>query len=96
MKTNLFCLLMAWASISFAVGGRIGSPATSSPPTDPNLSPRQAEPIHFQNLPRPGEKCQINENFYFIYEFKLNKKNDYLLPIHIVMPGEWEVKLTFF
>jgi len=28
-------------------------------------------------------------------EFKLNKKGDYLLPINIVMPGEWEVKLTF-
>ena len=28
-------------------------------------------------------------------EFKLNKKNDYLLPVNIVMPGEWEVKLTF-
>lgn len=28
-------------------------------------------------------------------EFKLNKKDDYLLPITIVMPGEWEVKLTF-
>jgi hypothetical protein len=28
-------------------------------------------------------------------EFKLNKKNDYLLPVNIVMRGEWEVKLTF-
>jgi hypothetical protein len=28
-------------------------------------------------------------------EFKLNKKNDYLLPVNIVMPGEWEVKLDF-
>jgi len=28
-------------------------------------------------------------------EFKLNKKGDYLLPVNIVMPGEWEVKLTF-
>ena len=28
-------------------------------------------------------------------EFKLNKKNDYLLPITVVMRGEWEVKLTF-
>jgi len=27
--------------------------------------------------------------------FKLNKKGDYLLPVNIVMPGEWEVKLTF-
>ncbi len=28
-------------------------------------------------------------------EFKLNKKNDYLLPVNLVMPGEWEIKLTF-
>lgn len=28
-------------------------------------------------------------------QFKLNKKNDYLLPVNLVMPGEWEVKLTF-
>jgi hypothetical protein len=28
-------------------------------------------------------------------EFKLNKKGDYLLPVNIVMPGEWEVRLTF-
>lgn len=28
-------------------------------------------------------------------EFKLNKKNDYLLPVSIVMPGEWKVKVTF-
>jgi hypothetical protein len=27
--------------------------------------------------------------------FKLNKKGDYLLPVNIVMPGEWEVKLIF-
>jgi hypothetical protein len=28
--------------------------------------------------------------------FKLNKKGDYLLPVNVVMPGEWEVKLLFF
>jgi len=28
-------------------------------------------------------------------EFKPNKKGDFLLPVNIVMPGEWEVKLTF-
>jgi hypothetical protein len=28
-------------------------------------------------------------------EFKLNKKNDYLLPVNIAMPGGWEVRLTF-
>jgi len=27
--------------------------------------------------------------------FKLNKKGDYLLPVTFVMPGEWEIKLTF-
>ncbi len=27
--------------------------------------------------------------------FKLNKKGDYLLPVDIAMPGEWEVKITF-
>jgi hypothetical protein len=27
--------------------------------------------------------------------FTLNKKGDYLLPLNIVMPGEWEVKLNF-
>jgi hypothetical protein len=28
-------------------------------------------------------------------EFKLNKKNDYLLPVNVVMPGDWEVQVTF-
>jgi hypothetical protein len=28
--------------------------------------------------------------------FKLNKKGDYLLPVNVVMPGEWEVVLNFF
>lgn len=27
--------------------------------------------------------------------FKLNKKGDYLLPVNIVMPGDWEVLLVF-
>jgi len=26
-------------------------------------------------------------------EFKLNKKNDYLLPVNIVMPGDWEIRV---
>ncbi len=26
---------------------------------------------------------------------KLNKKGDYLLPVNVVMPGEWEVRLVF-
>ena len=28
-------------------------------------------------------------------DFKLNKKNDYLMPVNIVMPGDWEVRVTF-
>lgn len=28
--------------------------------------------------------------------FKLNKQGDYLLPVDVVMPGEWEVELQFF
>ncbi|OGD26619.1 MAG: hypothetical protein A2Y56_09725 [Candidatus Aminicenantes bacterium RBG_13_63_10] len=28
-------------------------------------------------------------------EFKLNKMNNYLLPMNVVMPGDWEVRLTF-
>jgi hypothetical protein len=27
--------------------------------------------------------------------FKLNKKGDYLLPVNVVMPGEWEIVLIF-
>ncbi len=27
--------------------------------------------------------------------FKLNKAGNYLLPVDIVMPGKWEVRLTF-
>ncbi len=29
-------------------------------------------------------------------ELKLNRKNDYLLPVSIVMPGDWEVRLIFW
>ena len=28
-------------------------------------------------------------------EFKLNRKNDYLMPVNVVMPGDWEVRVTF-
>lgn len=28
-------------------------------------------------------------------EFKLNKANNYLLPVNVVMPGDWEVRVTF-
>ncbi len=27
--------------------------------------------------------------------FKLNRKNDYLLPVQIVMPGAWEIRIIF-
>jgi hypothetical protein len=29
-------------------------------------------------------------------EFKLNRKNDYLLPVNVVMPGEWEIQVVFW
>lgn len=29
-------------------------------------------------------------------EFKLNRKNDYLLPVNVVMPGDWEIRLIFW
>jgi len=28
-------------------------------------------------------------------EFKLNRKNDYLLPVNVVMPGDWEIRVVF-
>jgi hypothetical protein len=28
-------------------------------------------------------------------EFKLNRKNDYLLPVNVAMPGDWEIRLIF-
>jgi hypothetical protein len=28
-------------------------------------------------------------------DFKLSRKSDYLLPVDVVMPGDWEVQLTF-
>jgi hypothetical protein len=28
-------------------------------------------------------------------EFKTNRGNNYLLPVNIVMPGDWEVRVTF-
>lgn len=27
-------------------------------------------------------------------EFKLNKRNDYLLPVNVVMPGDWEIRVV--
>jgi hypothetical protein len=98
----------------------------------------------FELLAGAGDKCPINENYYFKYgfdkkpqlgtlilkvelfdkagqqvtdlkitgdsgmpsmkghhdsgdvAFQLNKKGDYLLPVNVVMPGDWEVKLKFF
>ena len=124
--------LACWGAIPAVSGG-----------TGLNAGTAQAEEVEYKELPRPGKKCPLDEDFYFIYEFttkprmgmailrvqifdqsgnqsapfkilgrydmpsmagahdsgdqelKLNKKNDYLLPVNIVMPGEWEVKLTF-
>jgi hypothetical protein len=28
-------------------------------------------------------------------DFKLNKKGNYVMPVNVVMPGEWEIKLDF-
>jgi hypothetical protein len=28
-------------------------------------------------------------------EFKLNKNGDYLLPVNVVMPGDWDLRLIF-
>ena len=104
---------------------------------------QQVETPEYSELPGPGKKCRIDDEFHFTYEFtekprmgtailrvrifdregnqstaftvlsrydmpsmagahdsgeqefKLNKKGDYLLPVNIAMPGEWEVKLTF-
>lgn len=28
-------------------------------------------------------------------EFKLNKNGDYLLPVNVLMPGEWDIRLIF-
>jgi hypothetical protein len=117
----------------------MAGPAASSRPA-PSL---QAQSDEYKELPPPGKKCRLDDNFYFTYEFsekpkmgtvilkvqvfdqagqknasfvvtgrydmptmngahdsgeqefKLNKKNDYLLPVTVVMRGEWEVKLTF-
>lgn len=94
-------------------------------------------------LPKAGEKCQISNTSYFVYDFdknpqlgtiilkvavftdgkpqgdgltivgdsgmpsmrghhdtgdvafKRNKKGDYLLPVNVVMPGDWEIRLKF-
>jgi len=95
----------------------------------------------FADMPAPGKKVPIGNNFYLIYgfnekpkmgtmimkvevfttdgkkdtslevlgdsgmpsmrgahetgnqPFKLSKKGDYLLPVNIVMPGDWEIRL---
>lgn len=109
-----------------------------------NRTEIQVDPTaEFPELPPSGKKCQIDDHFYFTYnftekprigtailrvrvydrdgnrttgftvlgrsdmptmagahdsgdqEFKLNRKGDYLLPVNIVMPGGWEVRLTF-
>jgi hypothetical protein len=130
---SIFSLFISLAGIAGArVAGSTGSPGLQENPT-----------MEFPELPSSGKKCQIDEDFYFTYEFtekprlgtailrvrifdqdknrstqfsvlgrsdmpsmagahdsgdqefKLNRKGDYLLPVNIVMPGEWEIKLTF-
>jgi hypothetical protein len=104
---------------------------------------QQVETPEYSELPGPGKKCRIDDEFHFNYEFtekprmgtailrvrvfdrdgnqstaftvlgrsdmpsmagahdsgeqefRLNKKGDYLLPVNIGMPGDWEVKLIF-
>ena len=106
------------------------------------IGPAGQEPV-YQDLPKPGKKCWIGEDFYFVYgfdktpkmgtsilkielfgkdgkritdwnisarsdmpsmrgahdsgevAFKQNRQGDYLIPVNIVMPGDWEVLLTF-
>jgi hypothetical protein len=120
-----------------------GMSSTPRALADVSFTSRLEQSGDFTVLPAAGKKCQIDDEFYFVYEFvdkpkmglailrvqvfdhsgnksnsfrilgrsdmpsmagahdsgdqefKLNKKNDYLLPVNIVMPGEWEVKLTF-
>jgi len=122
----------------------LAAPALSGPKAlDEALSLQQVQTPEFSELPGPGKKCRIDDEFHFTYEFtekpsmgtailrvrvfdqdgnqstaftvlsrydmpsmagahdsgeqefRLNKKGDYLLPVNIAMPGEWEVKLTF-
>jgi hypothetical protein len=102
----------------------------------------EAAPVYHQ-MPNPGKKVMIGNDYYFIYTFdkkpkmgtvilkvelytmggkkdtsfeikgdagmpsmkgahdtgnrpfKLSQKGIYLLPVDIVMPGDWEVRLTF-
>jgi hypothetical protein len=109
----------------------------------PLVQAQSAQAEQYQELPGPGKKCPIDDNFYFTYEFvqkpqmgtailrlrvfdkaktqtaafkvvgrydmpsmagahdsgdqefKLNRRQDYLLPVNIVMPGEWEFRLSF-
>ncbi len=103
----------------------------------------KAPEIAWTQVPGPNKKCQINDDYYFKYEFsekpkmgmvilkiqvfdkkndqvvpfkatgrsdmpsmrgahdsgdvefKVNKVNNYLLPINIVMPGDWEIRVVF-
>lgn len=126
--------------LALSVAGTAGNGAAGS---TADLTRQENPAVEFPELPSPGKKCRISEEFYFLYgfpekprmgtailririfdqdgdrtteftvlgrsdmpsmagahdsgdqEFKLNRKGDYLLPVNIVMPGEWEVKLTF-
>jgi len=49
----------------------------------------------FQVLGRTGMPAMKGAHDSGDIPFKLNKKGDYLLPVEVAMPGEWEVVLTF-
>jgi len=137
-----FKIAASAAALLALLAGRGGTPAAAGG-TATGSGTVQAEEVEYKELPGPGKKCRLDDEFYFLYEFtakpsmgtailrvrvydqagnqsadfavlgrydmpsmagahdsgdqefKLNKKNDYLLPVNIVMPGEWEVRLTF-
>lgn len=108
-----------------------------------NVSASRSEAPVYPQMPEPGKKVMIGNDYYFIYNFdkkpkmgtvivrvelytrdgkkdttleiqgdagmpsmkgahdtgnrpfKLSQKGIYLLPVDIVMPGDWEVRLTF-
>ena len=117
--------------------------STADPSIDAQATAVKPPEIVWTNVPGPGKKCPINDDYYFKYEFsakpkigmvilkiqvfdkddkqvvpykatgrsdmpsmrgahdsgdvefKMNRKNDYLLPVNLVMPGEWEIQVVF-
>jgi len=106
------------------------------------IDPAAAPTVTYPSLPAPGEKIQIGNGYYFVYDFNkkpkpgmiimkvdvytaegkkdtsmeiladsgilskkgayesgdqpfmVSKNGNYLLPINIVSPGDWEIRLT--